>query len=177
MIFTTTSIGAVVVEPEPVEDDRGFFARSFCAREFAAHGLDSRVAQCNLSFNRERGTLRGLHFQRPPHAEAKLVRCTRGAVFDVALDLRSDSPTFLEHVAVELSAANRKMLFVPAGFAHGFQTLEPETEVFYQMSAPFVRDASAGVRWNDPAFSIAWPLAVRAISERDRAYPDFSVTV
>ena len=177
MIFTATSIGAVVVEPEPAEDDRGFFARSFCAREFAAHGLDARVAQCNVSFNRRRGTVRGLHFQRAPHAEAKLVRCTRGAVYDVALDLRSDSPTFLEHFAVELTAANRKMLFVPAGFAHGFQTLEPDTEVFYQMSAPFVGDAAGGVRWNDPAFAIDWPLAVSAISERDREYPDFSITV
>ena len=177
MIFAATPIGAVVIEPELVEDERGFFARSFCAREFAARGLDARVAQCNVSFNRARGTLRGLHFQRPPHAEAKLVRCTRGAVYDVALDLRSDSPTFLVHFAVELSAANRKMLFVPAGLAHGFQTLEPDTEVFYQISTPYVPDAADGVRWNDPAFAIDWPLAVSAISERDRAYPDFTVTV
>jgi dTDP-4-dehydrorhamnose 3,5-epimerase len=177
VIFAATPVGAVVIEAEPVEDERGFFARSFCAREFAARGIDARVAQCNVSFNRERGTLRGLHFQHPPHAEAKLVRCTRGAVYDVALDLRSDSPTFLDHFAVELSAANRMMLFVPAGLAHGFQTLEPDTEVFYQMSAPYVPEAADGVRWNDPAFAIEWPLAVSAISERDRTYPDFIVTV
>jgi dTDP-4-dehydrorhamnose 3,5-epimerase len=160
-----------------LEDERGFFARSFCAREFEARGLDPRVAQCNISFNRRRGTLRGLHFQRSPHAEAKLVRCTHGAVYDVVIDLRPDSPRFLTHFGVELSASNRKMIYVPEGFAHGFQTLEDDTEVFYQMSVPFFPEAAGGVRWNDPAFAIEWPLEVSAISEGDRSHPDFSVVV
>jgi dTDP-4-dehydrorhamnose 3,5-epimerase len=178
VIFTATEpAGVVIIEPERVEDERGFFARSFCAREFAARGLDPRVAQCNVSFNRTRGTLRGLHFQHPPHTETKLVRCTRGALYDVAVDLRPDSPTFLVHIAVELSARNGRMLYVPEGFAHGFQTLEDDTEVFYQMSAAFSPDAAGGVRWNDPAFAIEWPLEVSAISERDRTYPDFRVVV
>jgi len=175
MIFTETAVpGAVVIEPERSADERGFFARSFCAREFAAHGLDARVAQCNISFNRAKGTLRGLHFQRPPHAEAKLVRCTTGRVYDVIVDLRPDSPAFCRHFAIELSARNRIMLYVPAGVAHGFQTLEDESEVFYQMSAPYERDAAAGVRWDDAAFAIAWPLAVSVVSARDRSYPDFA---
>jgi len=174
MIFTAAPTpGAFVIEAERIEDDRGFFARSFCAREFEAHGLDPRVVQCSISFNRAKGTLRGLHFQRPPHAEAKLVRCAAGALYDVIVDLRPDSPTFRRHFAVELGAHDRKMLYVPEGFAHGFQTLQDDTEVFYQMSEPFRPDASAGVRWNDPAFAIAWPLAVQVISERDRTYPDF----
>jgi dTDP-4-dehydrorhamnose 3,5-epimerase len=176
MIFSETALpGAVVIELERVADERGFFARSFCAREFAAHGLDARVAQCNISFNRVKGTLRGLHFQRPPHAEAKLVRCTAGRVYDVIVDLRPDSPAFCRHVAIELSARNRTMLYVPQGVAHGFQTLEDESEVFYQMSAPYERDAAAGVRWDDAAFAIAWPLAVSVVSARDRSYPDFAV--
>jgi dTDP-4-dehydrorhamnose 3,5-epimerase len=175
MIFSETALpGAVVIELERVADERGFFARSFCAREFAAHGLDARVAQCNISFNRVKGTLRGLHFQRPPHAEAKLVRCTAGRVYDVIVDLRPDSPAFCRHVAIELSARNRTMLYVPQGVAHGFQTLEDESEVFYQMSAPYERDAAAGVRWDDAAFAIAWPLAVSVVSARDRSYPDFA---
>src|SRR4030095_7661005 len=127
-------MGVVVIELERHEDERGFFARSFCADEFAAHGLSARVAQCNISFNRRRGTVRGLHFQRPPHAEAKLVRCTAGAIYDVAVDLRSASPTFCRYVGVELTARNRRMVYVPPGFAHGFQTLEDESEVLYQMS-------------------------------------------
>ena len=176
MIFSETALpGAVVIELERVADERGFFARSFCAREFAAHGLDARVAQCNISFNRVKGTLRGLHFQRPPHAEAKLVRCTAGRVYDVIVDLRPDSPAFCRHLAIELSARNRTMLYVPQGVAHGFQTLEDESEVFYQMSAPYERDAAAGVRWDDAAFAIAWPLAVSVVSARDRSYPDFAV--
>jgi dTDP-4-dehydrorhamnose 3,5-epimerase len=169
--------GAFVIEPERLEDERGFFARSFCAREFRAHGLNPCVAQCNISFNRRRGTLRGLHFQRPPHAEAKLVRCTAGAVYDVIVDLRPASPTFCRHFAVELNVRNRKLLYVPEGFAHGFQTLEEDTEAFYQMSAPFEPEARAGVRWNDPAFAIAWPLEVTSISETDRSFPDFRVAM
>lgn len=174
MIFTATPLaGAVVIEPKRFEDERGFFARSFCAREFEAHGLNPRVVQCSISFNRKRGTLRGLHLQRSPHAEARLVRCTAGALYDVILDLRPESPTFRRHCGVELRARNRKMLYVPEGCAHGFQTLEDDTEVFYQMSEFFVPDAAAGVRWNDPAFGITWPLAVTMISERDRTCPDF----
>ncbi len=174
MIFTATPVtGAVVVEPELIEDERGFFARSFCTREFEAHGLNPRGVQCSISFTKMKGTLRGLHFQRPPHVEVRLVRCTAGALYDVIVDLRADSPTFGKHFGVELSARNRKMLYVPEGFAHGFQTLENDTEVFYQMSELFVPDAAAGVRWNDPAFGIEWPIEVTVISERDRTYPDF----
>jgi dTDP-4-dehydrorhamnose 3,5-epimerase len=174
MIFIETSVpGAVIIEPECRADERGFFARSFCAREFEAHRLNPHVEQCNISFNRSKGTVRGLHFQRPPHAEAKLVRCTAGSVYDVIVDLRPGSPAFCRHVGVELSARNRTLLYVPEGVAHGFQTLEDDAEVFYQMSNPFDPDAAAGVRWNDPAFAIAWPLAVSVISERDRSHPDF----
>jgi len=171
--FTVTPVGALVIEPERLSDDRGFFARSFCAREFEAHGLDPRVAQCNISFNPRRGTVRGMHFQRPPHAEAKLVRCTAGALWDVALDLRPESPTFCRHFALELSAENRKMLYLPEGLAHGYQTLADDTEVFYQVSAAYAPDHGAGVRWDDPAFDNAWPLPVTMIAERDRTYPDF----
>jgi len=173
VIFTVTPVGALVIEPERLSDDRGFFARSFCAREFEAHGLDPRVAQCNISFNPRRGTVRGMHFQRPPHAEAKLVRCTAGSLWDVALDLRPESPTFCRHFALELSAENRKMLYLPEGLAHGYQTLADDTEVFYQVSAAYAPDHGAGVRWDDPAFDIAWPLPVAMIAERDRTYPDF----
>lgn len=174
MIFTATPIpGAVVIAPELLTDERGFFARTFCAREFAAHGLVAHVEQCNISFNRQRGTVRGLHFQRPPHGEVKLVRCTVGRVYDIIVDLRPESPTFRRHFAVELDARRCTMLYVPEGVAHGFQTLEDDTELFYQMSAPFHPDAAAGVRWNDPAFAIPWPLSVSVISARDHSYPDF----
>jgi dTDP-4-dehydrorhamnose 3,5-epimerase len=173
MTFTATPLaGAFVIDPEPIEDERGFFARSFCVEEFRARGLNPRVVQCNVSFNRRRGTVRGLHYQRAPHGEAKLVRCTAGALYDVIVDLRPDSPTMQRHFAIELSARNRRMLYIPEGCAHGFQTLEDGTEVFYQMSAPYTADATAGVRWNDPAFGIEWPLEVTVISERDRSYPD-----
>ena len=174
MIFTPTPVaGAFVIDVERIADERGFFARTFCAREFAAHGLNPRVVQCSVSFNRTKGTLRGLHFQRPPHAEAKLVRCTRGALFDVIVDLRPDSPTFRQHFGIELSARNGKMPYVPEGCAHGFQTLEDDTEVLYQMSEFFAPEAGGGVRWNDAAFGIQWPLAVAVISERDRTFADF----
>lgn len=174
MIFEATPLaGAFVVAIEPIEDERGFFARSFCAAEMEARGLSTRVSQCNVSFNRRSGTLRGMHFQRPPHAEAKLVRCTAGRIHDVVVDLRIGSPTFARHFGVELSAENRKALYVPEGFAHGFQTLEDDTEILYQMSHPFVADAAAGFRWNDPAFAIRWPLEVAVISERDSSFPDF----
>jgi dTDP-4-dehydrorhamnose 3,5-epimerase len=173
--FTPTSLeGAWLVDLEPVEDERGYFARSWSPEEFARHGLDTRIAACNVSFNRARSTLRGMHFQVPPHAEVKLVRCTAGAIHDVIIDLRPGSPTYCRWYAVELTARNRSALYVPAGFAHGFQTLEPYSEVLYHMSAPYVADAARGVRWNDPAFRVDWPPGQRVMSERDLTYPDFS---
>ena len=175
MIFRKTPIaGAWFVEPEPHVDDRGSFARTWCATEFARHGLSPRFVQASVSYNRRRGTLRGLHYQVAPHAEAKLVRCTRGAIYDVAVDLRPDSPTFRRHAAVVLDADNRLALYVPEGCAHGFQTLADDTEVLYQMSAFYAAEASRGVRWDDPAFAIPWPAADRIIADRDRHYPDFS---
>jgi len=174
LIFTETNLpGAFVIEAEKHEDERGFFARSFCQREFEAHGLNPNVAQCNISFNKRKGTLRGMHFQAAPFAEAKLVRCTAGSIYDVIVDLRKGSRSFKEHFATELSAANRKMLYIPEEFAHGFQTLEDNTEVFYQMSQVYSAEHARGVRWNDPAFGIQWPEAQRIINERDRNYPDF----
>ncbi len=170
--LSTEVIGVMIVDIDPYQDERGMFARTFCSREFADHGLESAFVQCNVSFNRLRGTLRGLHSQRPPHEEAKLIRCTRGSIFDVALDLRPDSPTLLRHVAVELTAENRRALYVPRGVYHGFQTLDDETEVLYQMSTAYVPDHGTGVRWNDSSFGIDWPLPVRVISARDASYPD-----
>jgi dTDP-4-dehydrorhamnose 3,5-epimerase len=179
MTFTETPLpGVFVIDATPHEDDRGFFARSYCAHEFEAHGLNSAVVQCNVSYNRSRGTLRGMHYQEPPAAEAKLVRCLHGALYDVVVDIRPDSPTFRRWTAVELRGdAGRapRMLFVPEGFAHGFLTLEDHTEVLYQMSAFYAPSAARGFRWNDPAFAVTWPEAVQVISERDRTYPDFPV--
>jgi len=172
--FTATAVaGVVIVDIEPVADSRGFFARSWCAEEFAAQGLNPDLAQCNISYNLQRGTLRGMHLQRVPHEEAKLVRCTRGAIWDVALDLRRDSPTFRQWVGVELEARTHRMMYIPEGCAHGFQTLEADTEVFYQMSAPYDPEHASGVRYDDPAFGIRWPLPPAAVSSRDAAYPDF----
>lgn len=174
MIFIETKLqGAFVIEPEKHEDDRGFFARTFCKREFEARGLVSHVAQCSISFNKRKGTLRGMHSQVAPFAETKLVRCTAGAVFDVIIDLRPSSPTFKRYESVELSARNGNMLYIPQGFAHGFQTLEDNSEVFYQMSQFYAPEYARGVRWDDPAFGIKWPPAERTILERDRTYPDF----
>ena len=174
MRFIETPLaGAYVIEAERFEDERGFFVRTFCEREFAERGLNPRVAQTNLSYNERRGTLRGMHYQKAPHAEAKLVRCTMGAIHDVIIDLRPDSATYTDHLAVRLDADNRTMLYIPEGFAHGFLTLADRTEVAYQMSTPYSPGHGAGVRWNDPAFGIAWPEPVRVIIERDRAYPDY----
>ncbi|MGH7278602.1 MAG: dTDP-4-dehydrorhamnose 3,5-epimerase [Candidatus Rokuibacteriota bacterium] len=174
MTFEPTPLpGAWVVEPERHTDHRGFFARTWCAREFETRGLSSRFVQCGISFNKRRGTLRGLHYQAAPHQEVKLVRCTMGAIHDVIIDLRPESPTFMQHAAVTLSAENRTMVYVPEGFAHGFQTLEDDTEVLYQISAPHAPAAARGVRWNDPAFAIPWPPDDRVIAARDRQYPDF----
>ena len=175
MIFTETSLAdAYVIEPERLEDDRGFFARVWCEREFLAHGLETKIAQSSISLNRRGGTLRGMHYQVAPHAEAKLVRCTRGAVHDVIIDLRPGSATFKRHFAVVLTSSAHRMLYVPQGFAHGFQTLEDDTEVFYQMSEFHAPDSARGVRWNDPAFAIRWPDANPILSERDRDFPDFA---
>ena len=172
MIFDPTPIsGCVVVRQERHADDRGYFARTWDGAELARHGLTAEVAQCSVSFNHSRGTLRGMHYQAAPHAEAKLVRCTRGALFDVCLDLRPDSPTFRQWYGETLTADNGAALFVPEGCAHGFLTLEDETEVFYTISAPYVPEAGRGVRWNDPAFGIAWPGEVRVIHPRDAGYP------
>jgi dTDP-4-dehydrorhamnose 3,5-epimerase len=165
--------GAFVVELERLEDERGFFARSWCEREAAAYGLHSKWVQCNISFNKQKATLRGMHYQSAPFDEAKLVRCTRGAIYDVFIDLRPDSSTFKRWMAVELSAENRRMLFIPEGFAHGFLTLDDNSEIFYQMSQFYAPAYARGVRWNDPAFAIEWPMDVRVISDKDRNYADF----
>lgn len=174
MIFTATALpGAFIIDPERIEDDRGFFARSYCEREFAAHGLEPRWVQCNISYNRYKGTLRGMHYQAAPHEEDKLIRCTRGAIYDVLIDLRAGSPAFKRHVAVELTAENRRMLYAPKGVAHGFLTLMDDTEVFYQMSAFYEPGTGRGCRYDDPAFGIVWPAPVAVLSDRDRTYPDF----
>jgi dTDP-4-dehydrorhamnose 3,5-epimerase len=174
MLFKGTSLkGAFLIEPQRREDERGFFARSFCCREFEAHGLNPRVVQCNISYNAKKGTMRGMHFQVPPYEEAKLVRCTQGAIYDVIIDLRPGSSSYLKYYGVQLDFANRSMLYIPEGFAHGFITLEDDTEVFYQMSEFYAPDTARGFRWDDPLFGIKWPLVPTVISERDQAYPDF----
>jgi len=175
MKFLPTALPPLtIIEPEPITDERGLFARTWCREEFRAHGLDSDLAQCSVSANRRRGTLRGLHYQVAPRAEAKLVRCTAGAIIDVALDLRPESPTRGRWLAVALSARDRRMLYIPKGFAHGFQTLEDDTEVFYQISESYDPACARGVRWDDPAFAIRWPEAPgRILSARDASYPDF----
>ena len=175
MIFKPTELpGAYIIEPGRLEDIRGYFARTFCEKDFAAQGLETQVAQCSVSFNHKKGTLRGMHYQVAPLKEVKLVRCNRGAIFDVIIDLRRDSPAFKKHIAVQLDERNGKMLYIPVGFAHGFQTLEDDTEVFYQMSQIYSAEHARGVRWNDPAFGIQWPQDERTILERDRNYPDFA---
>lgn len=176
MRFTETSLAGVwVIELELLGDERGWFARTFDEHEFRSRGLDGDVAQCNASFNARRDTLRGMHFQAPPYGESKLVRCVRGAIFDVAVDLRPDSSTYCSWYGLELSAENRRALYMPAGLAHGFQTLAEDSEVLYQMGAPYEPASARGVRWDDPAFAIRWPepSGERLISERDSTYPDF----
>jgi dTDP-4-dehydrorhamnose 3,5-epimerase len=170
--YTPTDVaGVTIVDIEPHRDGRGFFSRSFCAGEFTDHGLLSGVAQTNISYNHTRGTVRGMHRQVPPYAEAKLVRCTRGAIVDVAVDVRRDSPSYLKHVMVRLSADNHRALFLPPYVAHGFQTLADNTEVLYQVSGPYAPAAEQGFRWEDPEFNIAWPLPVSVISEKDANWP------
>jgi dTDP-4-dehydrorhamnose 3,5-epimerase len=174
MHFHETKLpGVFEIQVEPHRDDRGFFARSWCQKEFAAHGLNPGLLQCNVSFNKRKGTLRGVHFQAPPYAEAKLVRCTKGAIYDVVLDLRPSSLTYRDWIALTLTAANHHMLYIPEGCGHGFLTLEDETEVFYQMSEFYNAESARGVRWNDPAFQIVWPGEVEVISQRDGAYPTY----
>ena len=173
MRFTETKLkGAYIIEIERLEDHRGFFARTFDQKEFEALGLNPRFVQCNISFNKKMGALRGMHYQIMPHAEAKLVRCTRGAIYDVVIDLRQDSATFKQWAAVELTEDNSLMLYIPEGFAHGFQTLVDNTEVLYQMSEYYYPESARGVRWDDPAFNIEWPLAVEVFSVKDKKYPD-----
>lgn len=177
MRYTETPIGGTfLVDLEPVEDHRGFFARTFCEEEFRRRGLEAHFAQSSIAFSARRGTLRGMHFQREPHAEVKLVRCTRGGVYDVVIDLRPHSPTFRQWLGAELTAANRRMLYIPTGLAHGYLTLEDETEISYQMSAPYHPGAAAGVRWDDPAFAVRWPFEPVVMAGRDRTYPDFQGT-
>ena len=174
MLFTPTQLdGVVIIDMELIEDERGWFARSFCQHEFEEHNLNPCVAQCNVSFNAKAGTLRGMHYQESPHGEAKLIRCTRGSIYDVLLDVRADSPTFKQWVSVELSQDNHRMVYAAEGLAHGFQTLEDNTEVFYEMSEFYHPESGRGIRWDDPAFRITWPLPNPILSERDRSYPDW----
>jgi dTDP-4-dehydrorhamnose 3,5-epimerase len=176
MRFTETKVkGAFLIELERREDHRGFFARGWCAREFENHGLNPRVVQINVAFTIRKACLRGLHYQVAPHAEAKTVRCSRGVVFDVVLDLRPDSPTHKQWDAVELSAENHRMLYLPEGCAHGFQTLVPDSEIEYLTTAFYAPESARGVRFNDPAFQIKWPLPMSEISEADRSWPDYEM--
>ena len=177
MTFEKTKLpGVFEIRIEPKPDERGFFARSWCQREFEGNGLNPRLVQCSISFNARRGTLRGMHYQAAPNREAKVVRCTKGTLYDVVVDLRPDSPTFRAWIGVVLTAASRNMVYVPEGCAHGFLTLEDETEVLYQMSEFYWAESARGVRWDDPAFRIVWPDVVKVISERDRTYPNFELT-
>ena len=174
MIFTESPLpGAFLVDLELLTDERGFFARAYCAEEFAARGLSTPLRQCSLSYNAKKGTLRGMHFQTAPHAETKLVRCSNGAIYDVVLDLRRDSKTYCRWIGVALTADKRNALYIPKGCAHGFLTMEDDSEIFYQMSNFYHADSARGVRWNDPAFGIIWPGKVETISTRDASYPDF----
>lgn len=174
MLFCSTKLpGVFEIRLEPKPDERGFFARTWCRTEFESNGLNSKLVQCSLSFNIRKGTLRGMHYQTSPYQETKLVRCTMGAIYDVVLDLRPQSPTFKQWIGVVLTAENHNMVYVPEECAHGFQTLADETEVFYQMSEFYNAESAQGVRWDDPAFHIIWPLPIEVISQRDRTYPDF----
>ena len=175
MIFTPCKLaGAFIIDLELASDERGFFARTFCEKEFENRGMKGRFVQCNLSFNKKKGTLRGMHYQAAPHDEAKLVRCTAGALYDVIVDMRRSSPTFKQWLSTELTADNRRALYVPEGFAHGFQTLCDDTEVFYQMSKFFRPELAGGFRWDDPEFGIQWPLIDTIMSWKDRNYADYS---
>ena len=174
MTFTETALaGAFIIDARPINDDRGFFAMTWSALEFAEHGLDTTIAQCNLAWNRQKGTLRGLHFQREPFSEVKIVCCTRGAILDVIVDLRPESPTFCRWASMELTADNHRTLYIPEGFAHGYLTLTDDAQSYYQVSMAYSPEHASGVRWDDPAFGIEWPFQPRIISPRDRAWPLF----
>lgn len=174
MLFNETGLkGACLISLEPIRDQRGFFARSWCQREFEAHGLVSRFVQANVSFNKSRGTMRGMHYQSEPHAEVKLVRCTRGAIYDVIIDLREESDTFGRWLGFDLTADNYQIVYVPKGFAHGFQTLDDSSEVTYQVSEFYNPSSEGGIRYNDPSFAIRWPEEVRVISQKDLSWPDY----
>jgi dTDP-4-dehydrorhamnose 3,5-epimerase len=176
MIFTETKIkGVYIIEPELLTDERGFFARSFCKEEFQKHGLDTDIVQCNISYNKKKGTLRGMHYQVPPFEEAKVVSCTKGSIYDVVVDLRRDSPTYCYWHAEELSADTYRMLFIPKSCAHGFQTLEDNCIVYYQMGEYYHPECARGIRWNDPSIRIVWPVPAMIISEKDKNYGDFKV--
>lgn len=178
MIFTETLLkGSYIIDIERLEDDRGFFGRSFCRNEFEEYGLDPTIAQSNISYNNKRGTLRGLHMQIAPHRESKLIRCSRGLIFDVIVDLRKDSETYTKWFGIELSAESYRMLYVPEGFAHGFITLEDHTEVEYQITQFYTPDAAVGYLWNDPAFNISWPILPEYMSEKDRLNPGFESSI
>lgn len=178
MLFTELPLsGAYVIDLQRLEDERGFFARAWCQQEFAAHGLTANIVQCNISFNPKMGTLRGMHYQVFPHAETKLIRCIRGAIYDVIIDLRPHSATYMQWFGLDLTADNRLMLFVPEGFAHGYQSLSDKSEVFYQVSQFYQPGAERGIRWNDPAFGITWPeVDYRVVSVKDQSWPDFTPT-
>ena len=175
MIFKETNLkGAFVIEPEMLSDERGAFARIFCQKEFEDHGLNPNISQCSISINSKKFTLRGMHFQKSPYEEAKLIHCSRGLIYDVIVDLRPNSSTYMEWTSVEMSMENKKMVYVPEGFAHGFQTLENNTEVIYQMSQFFLPDHSGGFRWDDPSFNIEWPSDPKVISPKDKVFPNFT---
>lgn len=175
MLFTQTKLaGAFILEVKKIEDERGFFGRSWCKRELEEHGLNADVAQANVSYNKVKGTLRGMHFQKAPYQETKLVRCTRGAIYDVIIDLRPHSPTYKQWIGVELTEDNYRMLFVPEDFAHGFITLQDNTEVTYQVTQYYTPGAEGGIRWNDSAFGIEWPIEPTMVSAKDQAHPDFA---
>lgn len=174
MIFKETKLkGAFEIEIKKLEDERGFFGRSWCANEMAEHGLNSAIKQANTSFSKTKGTIRGMHFQKAPYQESKLIRCTKGAILDVIIDLRPDSPTYKQWIGVELTESNYKMLYVPEDFAHGFMTLEDNSEVTYLVSQFYTPGAEAGIRWNDPAFGIDWPMKPTVISEKDQNHPNY----
>lgn len=176
MKFTPTPLkGAFLIDLDKIGDERGFFARFFCENEFKIHGLDPKVAQANFSLSKDKGTLRGLHYQLPPYEETKLVRCLSGSLYDVILDIRRDSPTFGRYFGAVLTPENRTMMYVPRGFAHGFITLEPDTEILYLVSAPYSKEHERGIRFDDPAFNIEWPAAPAVISERDRSHRFFNI--
>ena len=176
MIFRETKLrGSFIIELEKLEDQRGFFARGWCKKEFESHGIETSLVQANISMNKERGTLRGMHHQISPYIETKLVRCTRGSVYDVIVDLRQDSSTYKQWLGVKLTSDNYRMLYVPKGFAHGYQTLEDNTELFYHVSEFYTPTAERGVRYNDSAFAISWPLEVQVISDKDKSWPDYTL--